>query len=361
MRMLLVLAPILYLSPGCHAQGLPSDSAPPGRETGTPDSGTPDSDTPDTGTGETGSPDTGPPDTGTPEYWQALSIQSSQALTDFQVQLITGTSSAVAQGHMLDDCSDVRFFDSDGVTVLPHWIESGCDTSTTVFWVKVPDIAVGNTTIWLTYGLPDSLPADDPSLVFELFDGFTDPSLAGWTLVENRGTASVRGGALELECPDDCDWWSFANDGVRVFREMPGDLVYEAKFENMPEPYHWAGLLVSGAPWDNGPTNTYVAEGTGDDLCWEYIATACPWEANHPTDAYHFRVRKNGRRHVWEYSIGPGSWQAVTENSQESSYVGLLLKNFHSDGSAISRIDHFFARKNSTPEPTVSLLPGFLP
>jgi hypothetical protein len=54
---------------------------------------------------------------------------------------------------MRSDCGDIRFTDSDGQTQLNYWIESGCNTSSTKIWVKVPSIPANSTkTIYVYYG-----------------------------------------------------------------------------------------------------------------------------------------------------------------------------------------------------------------
>ncbi|KKP89348.1 MAG: hypothetical protein US57_C0019G0001, partial [Candidatus Moranbacteria bacterium GW2011_GWC2_37_73] len=53
---------------------------------------------------------------------------------------------------MQADGRDIRIIDSDGVTPLSYWIESGINTTTTKIWVNVPLIPVGGKTVYLVYG-----------------------------------------------------------------------------------------------------------------------------------------------------------------------------------------------------------------
>jgi hypothetical protein len=53
---------------------------------------------------------------------------------------------------MKPDCSDIRVTSSNGSTLLNHWVEEGCNTTSTKIWVKVPSLPNGNTTIFIYYG-----------------------------------------------------------------------------------------------------------------------------------------------------------------------------------------------------------------
>ncbi len=101
-------------------------------------------------------------------------------LTDFQVKVVVDTNALISEGKLKSDCSDVRFTDSDGVTELPYWLERGCGTTQTVFWVKVPDIpGGGEKTIYMYYGNPSATSESNGFAVFEFFDDFEEWS--GWT------------------------------------------------------------------------------------------------------------------------------------------------------------------------------------
>jgi len=107
-------------------------------------------------------------------YRRPVRIDNSQNpnnLTYYQVLVTVDTAFLIAQGKMRSDCGDIRFTDSDGVTLLPYWIESGINTSTTKIWVKVPSIPASSFyTIYMYYGNPSALPASDENLVFDYVD-----------------------------------------------------------------------------------------------------------------------------------------------------------------------------------------------
>jgi hypothetical protein len=99
-----------------------------------------------------------------------ISNTSGSPLTQYQV-LVTLNASNFSFGHALGG-QDVRITDSDGVTLLPFWIEEwNTAGSLARIWVKVPSIPAGGTaTIYLYYGNPAALAASDGDATFELFD-----------------------------------------------------------------------------------------------------------------------------------------------------------------------------------------------
>ncbi|HID66257.1 MAG TPA: DUF2341 domain-containing protein, partial [Aquificaceae bacterium] len=57
------------------------------------------------------------------------------------------------------DCGDIRFYYVDPATgnetKIPYWIHSGCGTSKTKIWIKVPYIPANSTiTVYMYYGNP---------------------------------------------------------------------------------------------------------------------------------------------------------------------------------------------------------------
>ncbi|MEM0243431.1 MAG: DUF2341 domain-containing protein [Candidatus Aenigmatarchaeota archaeon] len=50
--------------------------------------------------------------------------QNSNTLTDYQVLVTINTQNLISQNKMKSDCGDIRFTDSDGITLLNYWIEN---------------------------------------------------------------------------------------------------------------------------------------------------------------------------------------------------------------------------------------------
>ncbi|MBL8950869.1 MAG: DUF2341 domain-containing protein [Myxococcaceae bacterium] len=104
---------------------------------------------------------------------QAVDVSHATALSDFQVLVVAGTAGA------RPGCPDVRFTSADGVTVLPHWLESGCGTPATRFWVRVPGVTA-TTRLWLYSGSVTAASTSSPAAVNLFYDTFdTDPEDGG--------------------------------------------------------------------------------------------------------------------------------------------------------------------------------------
>jgi len=80
--------------------------------------------------------------------------QNSNTLTNYQVLITLNTQNLISAGKMKSDCGDIRISDSDGITKLSYWLETGtCNSTSTKIWTKVPSIPGGSTkTIYLYYG-----------------------------------------------------------------------------------------------------------------------------------------------------------------------------------------------------------------
>ncbi|MEM5870741.1 MAG: DUF2341 domain-containing protein, partial [Candidatus Aenigmatarchaeota archaeon] len=96
-----------------------------------------------------------------------ITERSGNTLTDYQILVVINTQNLISQGKMRNDCGDIRFTDSDGITLLNYWIEPNtCNTNNTRIWVKVPNIpARSNKTIYLYYGNPSATSLSDPNKV----------------------------------------------------------------------------------------------------------------------------------------------------------------------------------------------------
>jgi hypothetical protein len=100
---------------------------------------------------------------------------------DGQVLIALDTFNLTQAAKLEPDCADLRFVDSDGRTVLAHWVEGGCNRAAllTQIWVQVDLLAAGTSTIWLYYGNPaaanTSLPWSQAFLVPHMAD-----CPAGW-------------------------------------------------------------------------------------------------------------------------------------------------------------------------------------
>ena len=94
---------------------------------------------------------------GNTHYRRPIIINNSNShnLTNYQVLVSLNTHSLISAGKMRSNCADIRFTNSDGTSLINYWVESGCNTSNTRIWVKVPLIpARSKKTIYIYYGNP---------------------------------------------------------------------------------------------------------------------------------------------------------------------------------------------------------------
>jgi hypothetical protein len=88
-------------------------------------------------------------------YRKLITISNAGSiLSDYQILLTIDTATLIAAGKLLLSCNDIRFTSSDETTLLNYWIESGCNSSSTNIWVKIPSILSSplTTTIYMYYG-----------------------------------------------------------------------------------------------------------------------------------------------------------------------------------------------------------------
>jgi len=131
------------------------------------------------------------------DFRRAINITNSgsTALTDYQVLITLDTQTLISQGKMRSDCGDIRFALADD-TLLNYWIESGCNTTSTKIWVKVPSIpASSSTTIYVYYGNSSATSLSNGIAVFVFYDDFDNrTTLGNWTVT--TGTWQVANGTL---------------------------------------------------------------------------------------------------------------------------------------------------------------------
>ena len=109
------------------------------------------------------------------DYMREVTIdntQNSNTLSDFQVQITLDTASLISNGKMKSDCGDIRVYDPNTDSLLPYWVETGTEnTSSTRIWVKVPSIpGGGKKTIYLFYGNPGATSQSNGDDVFEVYE-----------------------------------------------------------------------------------------------------------------------------------------------------------------------------------------------
>jgi len=121
-----------------------------------------------------------------------ITEKSGNNLTDYQIK-VELNSSNFDFSKAKSDGSDIRFTDSDGVTLLSYWIESWDSTNEeAIIWVKVPSIPASNSAyIYMYYGNSSAEDASSGSDTFQIFDDFEDGSTSGWSSSNSYTTFSI--------------------------------------------------------------------------------------------------------------------------------------------------------------------------
>ena len=138
------------------------------------------------------------------------------SLTDFQVLVNIDTVSLIDAGKMQGDCGDIRCTDSDGVTLLGYWIESGINSSDTKIWVKIPLIPANSTKIiYLYYGNPDAASTSNIDNVLE----------GSYTKIDIEYEWTTRFSTIDVANGDDAGSWQDISFSFPFWRE-PKTRVY---------------------------------------------------------------------------------------------------------------------------------------
>jgi uncharacterized repeat protein (TIGR01451 family) len=194
---------------------------------------------------------------------------------------------------------DIRFVDSDDVTVLSHEIEHWDASGTSYVWVKVPQIDGRSNAdfIWMYYGNPDASDGQAPAdvwtsgyrMVYHLNE---DAAPSGGTIHDstsrfdaiNRGTSSAAGYIAGAQAFDGANQWIDLGTDLAVINHvtattlsawvMPhstrqdGDIIAVSRYNNgNPTGNSRASLVQTGA-------NLQVyARSTNDESDWNHIPT----------------------------------------------------------------------------------------
>jgi len=112
---------------------------------------------------------------------------NSNSLTDYQVKVrLNSTNFDFSQAQAGGE--DIRFTQSDGVTLIDYWIEYWSSVAeSALVWVKVPSVpALDSALIYMYYANPETSDFSNGPATFEFFDDFEVDSLweTGWTIKE---------------------------------------------------------------------------------------------------------------------------------------------------------------------------------
>jgi len=112
-------------------------------------------------------------------YRRAIEVSTAGASAtpaDYQV-LVTLTTAGMGNpyANVNADGSDIRFTNTDGTTLLSHWVESWNNAGDSKIWVKIPEaiLADSSKTIYMYYGNALASSVSRGSDTFDYFDNFS--------------------------------------------------------------------------------------------------------------------------------------------------------------------------------------------
>jgi hypothetical protein len=97
-------------------------------------------------------------------------------LSDYQVKV-----QVTYDSDMQVYFDDIRFTTVNGITLLSYWRESFTASVSAVFWVKVPSVPTGNSTVYMYYGNATVSSNSDGNATFDFFDDFSK-DLSKWNI-----------------------------------------------------------------------------------------------------------------------------------------------------------------------------------
>jgi hypothetical protein len=198
-------------------------------------------------------------------YRKAITISNTgSSLTNYQVLITVDTASLVTASKLLSSCNDIRFTSSDGSTNLNYWIESGCNTSSTKIWVKIPSISSGSTIIYLYYNNTGASVASNGTNTFDFFEDFsTDVFVDTTNWTKSNSVVSVTTGNLQI-----ASGGGYNQYAERINLSIPTPFIYQCRHtETSALGYAYSyDYLISGSTRLFGnardtSNNWYVYEG----------------------------------------------------------------------------------------------------
>ncbi|MCS7135303.1 MAG: DUF2341 domain-containing protein, partial [Candidatus Aenigmarchaeota archaeon] len=297
--------------------------------------------------------------------------QNSNTLTNYQVLVIVDTQTLISQGKMRWDCGDIRFTDSDGVTLLNYWLESGCGTTNTRIWVRVPSIPASSTkTIYMYYGNPSATSLSNVSATMFIYEDMeTTPlgTLAGSAFYDSTNkwvrltpVTTWQTGYLYYNFNPGSQgfyarfrFWAGGGNGADAV--WLG--VYDSSYVNTQEDivnggYHFTfdeyqdRICFTKSTVGNGAGISCASEGTIDNGVW------------HTAEVYYWRSGNTVCARI--YYDGILKVDACDTSPQSNALNGIGQTIFGGRTGAATnehRIDDIIVRKFSSPEPTTTTGP----
>ncbi len=163
---------------------------------------------------------------------------------------------------------DIRFYDSDGTTLLSHWMEKDG-----VFWVKVPSVPNGSKTIYVQYGDAELASASSIADTFIFGDDFNSFNSGKWTM-SSGGSYSLGSGPITIPTGS-----LYSN---AVASSQPG-VITEARLKWLNLSTNYAGLHIANAQ-ATPLTGELVSSVFDTGVAGGAALNAVMWQGTKPSD-----------------------------------------------------------------------------
>ena len=131
---------------------------------------------------------------------------------------------------MSSSFDDIRFTNSTGNEVLPHWIEYYEEGFKAVVWVRIDSIsAFGSGDFYMYFGNPSAASSSDPNATFILYDDFDEDT--GWNVIGSDTSTTI----MEMDSTtttiqkfDACGYegsWKSLGDTITNFKLITRDFM----------------------------------------------------------------------------------------------------------------------------------------
>jgi len=275
------------------------------------------------------------------DYRRAIDITSpcSEIVTEYQVEI--NLDASFDYGNALPDGSDIRATLADGITLIPSWVESWDPAGgSATIWVKMPEIPIAGTQIFLYYGNPVTpepvLAEVGPIGPWDKYPDYIHP------VGDLQAGAKLLGENIVYDPVTDHYWMVMAQyraGGSKVSLMWTDDL-------NDPNAWNWHGVVVdyANAPhihyhdglWyifyaDRTVSSPYpISVDTSSNIGGPYSRAATvltvtePWEAFRVDEPYVFQ--RNDGKWIMMYMGDAGSTTEQVGYAEADDILGPYTK-----------------------------------
>jgi len=252
--------------------------------------------------------------------------QNSNNLNDYQILVTIDTSYLISNNYLKNDCSDIRFLDSDKSTLLNYWIEGPCNSQNTKIWVKVPNIpANSKKIIHFVSGNPNANSLSNASNVFiRIIDGV----IVSWHFDEGSGNIAYDSSGNNNHATIYGATWVDGKFGKALSFDGVDDYVKVVNFGGSTE------MTIEMWVYDRTP----LGQNCGNPLSWGYPWTSwgkgIVFYSGYGGNTYGVMTSYNN---YYEYAIpgSPNSWIQVVLRVSKSGKFWESFKNsqktYHKD------------------------------